>query len=96
METADTGSMLPGTEGWSEWFGVLHTVHLLSAYLSWTLIGSGVIDTAIAPLWVGWLGIGSGVVGAVGYTVLKGGPFAPPFLAHLYPFMLGIVLMITA
>ena len=96
VETAETGSIPAGADAWTEWFGALHTTHLLSAYLSWTLIGSAVIASDLAPLWVGWLGIGLGVVGAVGYIVLKGGPFAPPILAHLYTLILGIMLLITA
>lgn len=33
-ETERTGTVPAGTEGWSEWFGVIHSVHLVSAYVS--------------------------------------------------------------
>ena len=94
--TEQTGTVPEDIEGWSEWFGVLHSIHLLSAYVSWTFLGSGVVSSEIVPQWLGWLGVGLGVAGAVGYSVLKGGPFAPPFLAHLYPFILGIALIVWA
>ena len=93
-EMEQTDRVPGGIEGWSEWFGVLHSIHLLTAYVSWTFLGSAVVSTEIVPQWLGWLGVGLGVAGALGYTALKGGPFAPPFLAHLYPFVLGIALLI--
>ena len=95
-ETEQTGSVPGGIQGWSEWFGALHSIHLLTAYVSWTLLGSGVVSSEIVPQWLGWLGVGLGVTGAAGYTAFKGGPFAPPFLAHLYPFILGIALLVSA
>lgn len=93
-ETEQTGKVPEGTEGWSEWFGVLHSIHLLTAYVSWTFLGSAVVSSEIVAQWLGWLGVGLGVGGAVGYIVFRGGPFAPPILAHLYPFILGIALLV--
>ena len=93
-ETEQTGTVPSGIQGWSEWFGALHSIHLLSAYVSWTFLGAAVVSSEIVVQSLGWLGIGLGVAGAVGYTVLKGGPFALPFLAHLYPFILGIALLV--
>ena len=95
-ETERTGTVPGEIEGWSEWFGALHSIHLLSAYGSWTFLGSAVVSSEIVPQWLGWLGVGLGVGGALGYTALKGGPFAPPILAHLYPFILGIALIVWA
>ncbi len=92
-ETERAGTVPGDIEGWGEWFGVLHSIHLLSAYVSWTFLGSAVVSSGVVPEWLGWLGVGLGVAGAVGYTALKGGPFAPPFLAHLYPLILGIALI---
>lgn len=95
-ETEQTGSVPRDVVGWSEWFGVVHSMHLLSAYLSWTFLGSGVVSSNIVPQWLGWLGVGLGIAGIVGYIALKGGPFSPPFLAHLYPFILGLALIVWA
>ena len=95
-ETQRTGSIPWDTGAWSYWFGVLHSIHLLSAYVSWTFLGSAVVSIGLLPELLGWLGVGLGVPGAVGYAVLKGGTFAPPFLAHLYPFILGIALLFEA
>ena len=93
-ETEQTGAVPPGTQGWSDWFGALHSVHLLTAYVSWAFLGSAVVSSELVADWIGWLGAGLGVAGAAGYTALKGGPFAPPILAHLYPFILGIALLV--
>ena len=95
-KTEQTGIVPGDIEGWSEWFGVLHSIHLLSAYASWTFLGGAVVSSGVVPEWLGWLGVGLGVSGAVGYIALKGGPFAPPILAHLYPFVLGIALLAWA
>ena len=95
-ETEQTGTVPRDIEGWSEWFGTLHSIHLLSAYVSWMFLGAAVVSSGIVPEWLGWLGVGLGVAGATGYIALKGGPFSPPFLAHLYPFILGISLVVWA
>ena len=95
QETKRTGTVPEEIKGWIQWFGVLHSIHLLSAYLSWTFLGSSIVSSGIVPQWLGWLGIGLGAAGVVGYIALKGGPLAPPFLAHLYPFILGIALLVS-
>ena len=93
-EIERTGTVPGGIEGWGDWFGALHRIHLLTAYVSWTFLGSAVVSTVIVSQWIGWLGVGMGVAGALGYVALRGGPFAPPILAHLYPLILGIALLI--
>lgn len=95
-ETQRTGTVPGNIEGWGEWFGLLHSIHLLTAYVSWTFLGSAVVSSGIVPQWLGWLGVGLGVSGAAGYAALKGGPFSPPFLAHVYPFIPGIALLVWA
>ena len=90
LETEKTGTVPGDIHGWAEWFGALHSIHLLSAYVSWVFLGSAVVSSGFAPQWIGWLGVGLGMAGAAGYGALKGGPFSPPFLAHLYPFILGM------
>ena len=96
METEQTGTVPRYFQQWSDWFGVLHTIHLLTAYASWIFIGSAVVSTEIIAVWTGWLGIGLGVAGASGYIAFKGGPFAAPILVHLYPCYLGVVLLASA
>ena len=92
----ETGTVPRNIESWGEWFGVLHSIHLLSAYVSWTFLGASVVSSGLVSESLGWLGVGLGLAGAAGYTALKGGPFAPPFLAHLYPLILGIALLVEA
>jgi hypothetical protein len=79
-------------EAWGGWFGYLHTIHLLLAYASWVALGAAVLDTDIVAGWVGWLGIGLGFGGVLGYLAFRGGPFAAPIFAHFYPLVLGIAL----
>lgn len=90
----DTGSMPEGVAAWSDWFGHLHTGHLVLAYLSWVAIGAAIVDTGVVAEWLGWLGIGLGAAGAIGYVAMKGGPFAPPIMAHLYTMIIGVGLLI--
>jgi len=94
LQIQTSGTMPPETKAWADWFGHLHSLHLLTAYLSWVALGASVLDTEILASWVGLLGIGLGLTGFVGYTALRGGPFAPPILAHLYPLFLGIALLV--
>ena len=48
-ETEKTGTLTSDIEGWSSWFGALHTIHLLSAYVSWIFLGSSVVSSEIVP-----------------------------------------------
>jgi hypothetical protein len=45
---------------------------------------------------VGWVGVAAGVAGLVGFPLLRGGPFAPPIIAHSYGMLVGIVLLIRS
>lgn len=89
-----SGEIPQGTDAWGAWFGNLHAAHLILSYLSWTVVGASVLDTGLLAPWVGWLGIGLGAMGAAGYALLKGGPFAPPIHAHLYTLIAGIPLIV--
>ena len=88
-ETELTGTVPVGTEGWSEWFGVLHSIHLLSAYVSWVFLGSGVVSSGILPEWVGWLGVGLGAAGAVGVRRTQGWTICTAVYGPLVPVHLG-------
>ena len=95
-ETENGGTVPTSAQPWSEWFGMLHNVHLIAAYLSWVALGSAVLATGMVGAWAGWLGIGLGGFGAAGYIVLNGGPFAMPLLAHVYTLVLGITLLVNS
>ena len=94
QEARTIGTISADTGAWVDWFGQLHCLHLSLAYLSWIALAASIFDTGILADWVGWLGVSLGTVGAVGYTVLRGGPFAPPILAHLYTLIIGVALLV--
>ena len=48
----------------------------------------------IGPAWLGWAGVGAGTASAIGFAAFRGGPFGPPFLAHVYTAVIGIVLLL--
>ncbi len=93
-ETRKTGTVPTGFESWSRWAGAIHVFHMLSAYGSWVFLGGAIVSTALAPAWLGWTGVALGTVLALGFIALKGGPLAPPILAHAYPLAIGIALLI--
>lgn len=93
-QTAQTGEVPDGFEAWDRWAGALHSFHMVSAYLSWALIGGSLITTAVVPIWLGWSGVALGVLLSLGFVALKGGPLSPPILAHVFPLAVGIALLV--
>jgi hypothetical protein len=80
------------------WAASLYTIHMLSAYASFVLLGVAVLAGGDLPAWLGWLGVGWGVAFVAGFVVVAdrfAGPFYPPFWAHAYTGVLGVVLLVT-
>jgi hypothetical protein len=80
------------------WATSLYSIHMLSAYASFVLLGSAVLAGSALPTWLGWLGVIWGVAFVVGFVVVAdrfGAPFYPPFWAHAYTGVLGVVLLTT-
>jgi hypothetical protein len=73
--------------------GLLYAAHMLLSYLSVAVLGWGVLNSGVLSARTGWAGIAGGSVGAVGFVLLQGGPFAPPFMAHVYSCALGVLLL---
>jgi hypothetical protein len=72
----------------------LYVAHMLLSYATFALLGSAMLGSSLFPNWLGWIGIGGGAVAFAGFTLLRGGPFAPPILAHTYGLLVGIVLLL--
>lgn len=72
----------------------LYAGHMLLSYATFMLLGIAVLHTSLTPAWAGWVGVVVGGLGLVGFPLLRGGPFAPPILAHSYGLLLGIVLLL--
>jgi hypothetical protein len=79
------------------WASLLYRAHMLSAYATFVVLGAAVVLDQGLPAWVGWLGVGWGCAFAALLAV--GGRIAyvvhPPFWAHTYPAVVGVVLIVT-
>jgi hypothetical protein len=73
--------------------GLLYAAHMVLSYLSFVALGTGILRSGLLGRGVGWTGVAGGGALVVGFIALRGGPFAPPFLAHLYTFVLGVSLL---
>jgi hypothetical protein len=73
--------------------GLLYAAHMLLSYVSTFLLGLGVVSSGVLSKRTGWLGVVGGSVFSLGFLLARGGPFAPPFMAHLYSCWLGSMLL---
>lgn len=73
--------------------GLLYAVHMVLSYAAFVALGAGVLRSGIIGRGLGWGGVVGGGGFFVGFLALGGGPFAPPFLAHVYTFALGVALL---
>jgi hypothetical protein len=73
--------------------GLLYAAHMVLAYLAFAALGAGVLRSGILGRGFGWTGVAGGGACALGFLLLRGGPFAPPFIAHVYTFVLGIKIL---
>jgi hypothetical protein len=92
-EMARTGTVPAWFPALLLWSGSLYAIHLALAYLSWIPLGASLLATGLVPSWLGWGAIGMGGVWTVGFVALQGGPFAPPFWAHVVTFAIGVALL---
>ena len=93
-DAAANGEVPQGYEALDRFAGLLMAAHMVTAYASWAFLGAGLLQSGAGPSWLGWAGVVTGSVLAVGYVALRGGPFAPPILAHVYTAVVGIGLLL--
>jgi hypothetical protein len=91
--TAKSGSVPAWFTALNRWSGALYAIHLVLAYLSWVPLGVSLLATGLVPRWLGWSAIGMGSVWTIGFVALGGGPFSPPFWAHVVTFAVGVALL---
>jgi len=72
----------------------LHFVHMYLSYAAFILLGGAILAGSTLPGWLGWTGVAAGVVGPVGFTLIRGGPLAAPIIAHSYGLVVGMVLLL--
>jgi len=78
------------------WAGSLYVTHMLASYTTFALLGATVLASDLLAPWSGWVGLGMGTALLAGFVATRfAGPFNPPFMAHLYPALLGVVLLLT-
>ena len=67
---------------------------MTASYASFMILGIAVLRADGLPDWLGWLGVGWGAVFLAGFVATRfAGPFNPPFLAHTFTALLGVVLL---
>jgi hypothetical protein len=73
--------------------GVLHAAHMVLSYVAAVALGLGVLRSGILPASWGWVGVGGGAVFALAYGGFHVGLLGMPFLALVYPFALGVLIL---
>jgi hypothetical protein len=91
QETARTGVVPASYVPLTLWTGALFVIYTILAFSALVAYGGAVLSTRVLPHWVGWLSMLYGLAG-LGVFGVTGG--APPFLHHLMPIVLGILLLL--
>lgn len=92
--TVTNGDVPDGFEALNSWAGSLYVVHMVSAYVAFGLLGAAILAEENLPTWLGWLGLAWGATFLVGFVVTRfAGFFNPPFWAHAYTGVIGVVLL---
>ena len=91
-----TGGIPPGYLLWHRLGAGLYVAHMLLSYATFALLGGALLRGTLAPGWLGWVGLVFGCLGVLGFAVLRGGPFAPPIMAHSFGLLVGIVLFLRS
>ena len=73
------------------WLRVLFVLYTILTFGGLVLFGGAVIASSLLPHWLGWTSI---VFGLGGLGLLATTRDAPPFLHHLLPLVMGIVLLL--
>ena len=94
--TVADGKPPEGFAALEAWAGSLYVVHMLASYAVFAMLGATVLESDLLAPWSGWVGLGLGAAFLTGFVATRfAGPFNPPFMAHLYPALLGVVLLLS-
>lgn len=94
--TVEDGSPPEGFAALDHWAGSLYVVHMASAYATFAILGWAVLAAGELPRWTGWLGVGWGLGFLIAFVATRfSGMFNPPFWAHAYTGVLGVVLLLS-
>ena len=92
QETAKTGVAPDYYVQLTLWTQPLFVIYTILAFSTLATYGGAVLYTRVLPHWVGWLSIVYGLAGLVlaGFTAGN----LPPFLHHLVPILIGVLLLL--
>lgn len=91
--SVEAGSLPEGVTALNAWAGWVFWMHLMLHYLATVFLGFSIVDSASLPVWIGWAGAGFGTFMLLG-NAARISVFQPPILVHLWPLVLGIVILI--
>ena len=94
--TAQTGVVPTSCLSTHTFASRLHIGFMMLSYATFVLLGLAVLGSSLVPVWVGWVGVAAGASGLVGFPLLRGGPFAPPIIAHSFGMLVGVVMLIRS
>jgi hypothetical protein len=92
QETAKTGVVPDYYVQLTLWTQPLFVIYTILAFSALAAYGGAILSTHVLPHWVGWLAIVYSLAGLVlaGFT----GGNVPPFLNHLIPIVIGVLLLL--
>jgi hypothetical protein len=94
--TTAAGSPPDAFGPFNSWASALYVIYMSSAYAAFAALGVAVLASADLPRWLGWLGVAWGVGFLAGFVATRfAGMFNPPFWAHAYTGVLGVVLLVS-
>lgn len=94
-EQATGGNVPEAFVALDAWAGALYVIHMAASYTAFAVIGLAVLASGNLPDWLGWLGLVAGLGFLLGFVATRfAGPFNPPLFAHLYPGVIGVVLLV--
>jgi hypothetical protein len=94
-QIVERGELPEGFTALDGWAGALYSVHMVSAYAAFAILGAAVLIDGDLPRWAGWVGVVGGLVLAAGFLATRReGPFNPPAWAHLYTAVVGVLLLV--
>ena len=95
--TVASGSPPPVFTAMNSWAGLLYVVHMIASYVTFVLLGPAVLRSQELPQWTGWLGVAWGSVFLAGFVATRfAGLFNPPFWAHTYTAVFGVLLLVES